>query len=118
MPLRGALRSLLALAAYAAAAALLVLGICLLVAGLWSWLHPAPVAAAWARTLAGVGLTGCSAGFAALGRRAVVSMSRREIVVSRALKFAAAVGILLALICLPFAAAIKVAAHATWFGGA
>ena len=35
---------------------------------------------------------------------------------NRTLKFVAIVGILLALICLPFAAAIRAAAHGSWFG--
>lgn len=116
--LRGVLPGLAALAAYAFAAALFVLGIALLFAGLSSWLHPFDVAAAWTRTLSGIGLIGCCAGLAALGRLAVAAMAGRAVVVNRALKFAAVVGILLALICLPFAVAIKVAAHASWFSGA
>ena len=109
---------LVALAAYAVAAALFALGIGLLLVGVLSWLHRVDVAAAWARTLAGIGLIGCGAGFAALGRLLVAGMSRREMIVDRTLKFAAVIGTLLALVCLPFAAAIKAAAHTSWFGGA
>lgn len=115
---RMALLGFIALMAYAIAAALFVLGIALLVVGILSWLHPIHVAVAWARTLAGVGLIGSGAAFAALGRLAVAAMADREIAISRKLKFAALIGILLALICLPFAAAIKTVAHASWLGGA
>lgn len=116
--MRGALLGLAGVAAYVFAVAPLVLGVALLFFGLSSWLHPAQVAAAWARTLAGVGLIGSSAGFAALGRLSIAGATRRQVVVSRALKFAAVIGILLALVCLPFAAAIQAAAHAAWFRGA
>src|SRR6185312_405024 len=116
---RGVLMILAALLAYALAAMLLVLGVALLFAGLSSWLHLIDVAAAWARTLAGIGLVGCSAGPAALGRLAAVrAAGRRERVVNRKLKFIAVAGVLLALICLPFALAIKAAAHIAWLSGA
>ncbi|HZT01509.1 MAG TPA: hypothetical protein VFA39_04515 [Steroidobacteraceae bacterium] len=115
---RGVLLMLVALLTYALAVLLFVLGVALLFAGLSSWLHLVDVAAAWARTLAGIGLVGCSAGLAALGRLAVGAAGRRERDMSRALKFVAVIGILLALVCLPFAAAIRAAAHAAWFSGA
>lgn len=78
-------------------------GLGLLVMGFQSWVHPGNVASAWARTLAGVGLMGGSGGAIAL---------------RRGRKFVAVVGIVLALICLPFAAAIHASAHAPWFGWA
>ena len=118
----------LALAALSAAFILVLLaGIGLLVGGIVSWVHPVDVASAWARTLAGVGLIGGSAGIGALGWLAVErlvgplgKLSRlrppADHPVRRTRKFVAAVGLLLALICLPFAAAIHVSAHAPWFG--
>lgn len=97
-----------------------VMGIALLIAGLSSWLHPGDVASAWARTLAGIGLIGGSAALAALlwlaVERVVGSGSAAETPVRRARKFVAAIGILLALVCLPFAAGIHAGAHAPWFG--
>jgi hypothetical protein len=110
-----------ALAVGALAVALLVvgvLGLVLLVAGLSSWMHPGAVAAAWARTLAGLGLIGGSAALAALLWLAVERFtgraSQEETPVRRARKFVAVIGILLALVCLPFAAAIHASAHAPW----
>jgi len=97
-----------------------VTGIVLLVAGLSSWLHPGDIAAAWARTLGGTGLIGGSAALAALLWLAVERFAGRapqeETAVRRARKFVAVIGILLALVCLPFAAAIHVSAHAPWLG--
>ena len=97
-----------------------VMGIALLAAGLSSWMHPGAVAAAWARTLAGIGLIGGSAALAALlwlaAERLTGRASRGETAVGRARKFVAAIGILLALVCLPFAAAIHASAHAPWLG--
>ncbi len=111
-----------------------VLGIALLVAGVASWVHHAQVASAWARTLGGIGLIGASSGFIALGWLALSGMApplgdfarlRYRILdpaddghtaASRALKFIAAIGFLLAVICLPFAAAIRVSAHGPWLG--
>lgn len=109
-------------------------GFALLVAGVSSWLHPVAVAAAWARTLGGVGLIGGSAGLAALGWLVVERLpgplgrfahlryriphpvSDEETALQRARKFVAVIGILLALICLPFAAAIHATSHAPWLG--
>jgi hypothetical protein len=131
----------LALATFAAAVALFLIclaGFALLVAGISSWLHPVDVASAWARTLAGIGLIGGSAGFAALGWLAVERLagplgrlarvrSRAPQVASagqtelqRTRKFVAVVGILVALVCLPFAAAIHTTTHRPWldWGGA
>jgi uncharacterized membrane protein HdeD (DUF308 family) len=126
-----------ALAMFSAAVALFLIclaGFALLVAGISSWLHPVDVASAWARTLAGIGLIGGSAGFAALqwlaverlaaplGRlahlrnRVVRSASKGETQLRRARKFVAVVGILVALICLPFAAAIHTTTHRPWLG--
>lgn len=111
-----------------------VLGIVLLAAGVASWAHHVDVAASWARTLAGIGLIGASCGFIALGWLALGGMApplgdfarlRYRVLdpaddghaaASRALKFFAAIGLLLALICLPFAAAIRVSAHGSWLG--
>ncbi|MGH8202278.1 MAG: hypothetical protein ACREVO_18235 [Steroidobacteraceae bacterium] len=95
-----------------------LLGVVLLGAGLLSWLHPVDVASAWARTLGGIGLIGGSAGLMALGWLAVdrVAARREETAVRRARKFIAVIGILLALICLPFAAAIHASAHRPWLG--
>ena len=128
---------LIALAAFATAVALFLIclaGFALLVAGISSWLHPVDVASAWARTLAGIGLIGGSAGFAALGwlaverlagplgqlarlrNRAPRSASPGETELQRTRKFVAIVGILVALICLPFAAAIHATTHAPWLG--
>jgi hypothetical protein len=127
----------LALAMFAAAVALLLIGLAgfaLLAMGISSWLHAVDVASAWARTLGGVGLVSGSAGVAALGwllverlpgplgrladlrRRAPHSIPEAESAWQRVRKFVAVVGILLALICLPFAAAIHAAAHAPWLG--
>lgn len=110
-------------------------GIILLTAALSSWLRPAVhVASAWARTLGGIGLIAGGAGFAALGWLAVERLTgplghlarlrnrvprsapQEETPLRRVRKFVAVLGILLALICLPFAAAIHVTAHAPWFG--
>jgi hypothetical protein len=125
----------IALAVFAATVALFLLclvGIALLIAGLASWLHPIDVAAAWARTLGGIGLIGGSAGVAALGWMGVERLTgpladfaglphrgrpapaQGESALQRARKFVAVVGILLALICLPFAAALHATAHAPW----
>ncbi len=126
-----------ALAVFAGAVALFLIclaGFALLISGLSSWLHPVDVASAWARTLAGVGLIGGSAGFAALGWLAVErlagplgqlarlrnrvprSASRTGSELQRTRKFVAIIGILVALICLPFAAAIHATTHASWLG--
>jgi hypothetical protein len=117
------LRYAVALVAVALAGALLViglLGIAFLVQGLVSWAHSADVAYAWARTLAGVGLIGASAGFAALESLAIEAMAHPprtgQSAMHRARKFVAVIGILLALICLPFAAGIHAAAHGPWLG--
>jgi hypothetical protein len=106
-------------------------GIALLVAGVLSWLHPVDVAASWARTLGGIGLIGGSAGVAALGWLGVERLAgplgdfarlryrapeEEETTLRRVRKFVAVVGILLALICLPFAAAIHASAHEPWLG--
>lgn len=121
--LAGPIPYVVALVAGALAIALLivgVLGIVLLVAGISSWFHPGEVAAAWARTLAGLGLIGGSAALAALlwlaVERVVGGGSAAESRIQRARKFVAAIGILLALVCLPFAAAIHVSAHEPWLG--
>ena len=123
----------LAISAVAVALFLVCLvGIALLIAGLASWVHPVDVASAWARTLGGLGLIGGSAGFAAFGwlaierlagplgdfarlrSRARASPEGGESALHRARKFVGVVGILLALICLPFAAAIHASAHEPW----
>lgn len=138
--LTGLILCVLALAMFAVAVALfliLLVGIALLFTGAASWLHPADVASAWARTLAGVGLIGGSCGLAALGWMAVERLAAplgafarlrprgglrawaqagAESAVPRARRFVAVVGILLALICLPFAAAIHTTAHGPWLG--
>jgi hypothetical protein len=128
--LRGALLCVVALVVLAFAVALLaigLLGIALLIAGVLSWLHPVDVASAWARTLAGIGLIGGSTALAALGWLALGGMApllgdvarlryRALSPASRTLRFVAVIGILLALICLPFAAAIRVTAHGPWLG--
>ena len=135
----------LALFALSVALVLICLvGVALLIAGLVSWVHPVDVASAWARTLGGIGLIGGSAGIGALGWLAVERLvgplgrlarllsragdhasepevsdgevSQKESPLRRTRKFVAAIGILLALICLPFAAAIHVNAHAPWLG--
>lgn len=111
-----------------------VLGIALLVAGVASWVHHVDLASAWARTLAGIGLIGAGSGFIALGWLALGGMAPPlgdfarlryrvldpaddgHVAASRALKFIAAIGFLLAIICLPFAAAIGVSAHGPWLG--
>jgi hypothetical protein len=124
----------IALAVFAVTVALFMVclvGIALLIVGLASWVHPIDVASAWARTLGGIGLIGGSAGLAALGwmgverltgplgdfaglRHRVRPAPAQESALQRARKFVAVVGILLALICLPFAAALHVTAHAPW----
>ena len=114
--LRQGLLGMLALVLSASALALFVLGVTLLIAGLLSWLRPYDVAAAWARTLAGAGLLGGSGGVAALAWLAFGSMAQRPTVMNRKLKFAAVIGSLLALICLPFGAAIGAMTHVSWFG--
>jgi uncharacterized integral membrane protein len=43
-------------------------------------------------------------------------VSEEETALQRARKFVAVIGILLALICLPFAAAIHATAHTPWLG--
>ena len=94
-----------------------VLGIALLIAGIVSWMHPGDVASAWARTLGGVGLIGGSAGLAAVGWLAAERLAKRgETALHRAAKFMAVIGILLALVCLPFAAAIRTTTHGPWLG--
>lgn len=126
-----------ALATFAVAVALFLIclaGFAMLIGGISSWLHPVDVASAWARTLGGIGLIGGSAGLAALGwlaverlagplgrlarlrSRAPRSASEGETSLQRARKFVALVGILIALICLPFAAAIHATTHAPWLG--
>ena len=135
--LAGLILWILALAMFAIAVAVLLIclaGFALLVAGISSWLHPVDVAGAWARTLGGIGLIGGSAGLGALGWLAVERLPRplgrfahlryriprpvpdEETALQRARKFAAVIGILLALMCLPFAAAIHVTSHAPWLG--
>jgi hypothetical protein len=127
--LRAALLCGFALLVLALAVALVALGlgIALLIAGLLSWLHPVDVAAAWARTLAGIGVIGGSTALAALGWLALGGVAPRlgELARwrygalspdSRTLKFIAVIGILLALICLPFAAGIHASAHGPWLG--
>ena len=114
--LRQALLGAAALLLAALAAVLCVLGAALLIAGLCSWLRPVNVASAWARTLAGIGLVGGSAGLAALAWLALRGLTRRQVVMSRKLKFAAVIGSLLALICLPFGAAIGAMTHVSWLG--
>jgi hypothetical protein len=118
--LSGPIPYVVALVVGALAVALLIagiLGIVLFIAGLASWLHPGEVAVAWARTLAGIGLIGGSAALGALLWLAVESVAgwgTGEGSVHRARKFIAVIGLLLALICLPFAAAIHVSAHKPW----
>lgn len=140
--LAGLILCVVVLVVFAAGVALLIIclaGIALLVAGLASWLHPADVAAAWARTLAGIGLIGGSAALASLGWLAVERLaapladfagvrqrgrggtlpaapSPGETGLRRARKFVAVIGILLALVCLPFAVAIHASpgAHGPW----
>ena len=130
-----------AAALFALSVALLLIclvGAGLLVMGVLSWTRPSNVAAAWARTLAGLGLIGGSGGIWALGRLGVEGgvgalgkfarlrsraphhasgpeASQREVAMRRRRKFIAVIGILLALICLPFAAAIHASAQAPWF---
>lgn len=129
--------SVVALAAFAAAVGLFLIclaGFALLISGISSWLRPVDVAAAWARTLGGIGLIGGGAGFAALGWLAVEKLAgplgrfahlrnlipgptaKGETELQRTRKFVAVVGILVALICLPFAAAIHATTHAPWLG--
>ena len=128
---------LVALAVFAGAVALFLIGLAgfaMLDAGIASWLHPVDVASAWARTLGGIGLIGGSAGLAALGWLAVErlasplgrfarlrNLAPREVLegetaLQRARKFVALIGILIALICLPFAAAIHATTHEPWLG--
>jgi hypothetical protein len=120
--LSGPIPYVVALVVGALAVALLiagVLGIVLFIAGLASWLHPSEAAVAWSRTLAGIGLIGGSAALGALLWLAVESVAgwgAGEGSVHRARKFIAVIGILLALVCLPFAAAIHVSAHKPWLG--
>ena len=103
------------------------LGVALLIAGILSWLHPGDVAAAWARTLVGVGLTGAGACLAALGwpgvgwlrmgaRRETGAHREAAMAMSRGLRFVAVIGLLLALVCLPFGAAIQATTHGPWLG--
>ena len=93
-------------------------GIALFIAGLWSWVHLVHVAFAWTSTLGGLGLIGGGAACAALAWLAMgtaipalgeVALRRYRALspAARTLKFVAAIGILAALICLPFAAAIR-----------
>ncbi|HEV2443025.1 MAG TPA: hypothetical protein VGT07_10930 [Steroidobacteraceae bacterium] len=124
-------------AVFVAAAALFIgglLGVALLIVGISSWLHPVDVAFAWARTLAGLGLIGGSSGLAALGwlaverlaaplgelarlgHRVLDSAPAAQTSLRRARGFIAVIGILLALICLPFAAAIHANSHGPWLG--
>lgn len=105
-----------ALILVASALVLLALGVALLITGLLSWLRPHNVAAAWARSLAGAGLLGSSGGIAALAWLAFEGLAQRQRVMNRKLKFAAVIGSLLALVCLPFAAAIGAMSHVSWFG--
>jgi hypothetical protein len=114
--LRRALLGAVALLLVASALALLVLGAGLLIAGIFAWLRPINVAFAWARTLTGVGLMGGGAGLVALAWLAFREMAQRQTVMNRKLKFAAVIGTLLALICLPFGAAIGAMTHVSWFG--
>ena len=120
---RGAFLGVAAAVSLAIAVPLFALGIALLIAGTLSWLHPNDLAAAWARTLAGVGLIGGSAFLAALGwpvagwlRIGGMAHGERETAMSRRLKFLAVIGLLLALICLPFGGAIHATAHGPWLG--
>jgi hypothetical protein len=108
--LRGGFPGAVAVMSLAIGLPLFGLGIVLLAAGILSWLHPIAVASAWARTLAGLGLIGGGTCLAALGW---LGTGRR---IGRRLKFIAAIGLLMALICLPFGAAIHAAAHAPWLG--
>ena len=121
--LRAAFLGVAVALALAIAVVLLGLGIALLIAGLLTWVHPGQVASAWARTLTGLGLIGLGVCLAALGwpgvgwlRRIGKPRGETETALGRMLKFVAAVGILLALICLPFGTAIHAAAHVPWFG--
>ncbi|HVS77121.1 MAG TPA: hypothetical protein VHE11_09315 [Steroidobacteraceae bacterium] len=119
---------LVALVAIASAIGVLIaglLGLALLVAGIVSWLRPGDLTEAWARTLAGAGSIGISGALAALAwtagsafahaRRPDLDPARGE-ATRRTLKFVAILGILLALVCLPFAAAIHATAHKPWLG--
>ena len=114
--LRQALLGSLALLLAVSALMLLALGAALLVAGLLSWLRPVNAASDWARTLAGVGLVGGSVGFAALAWLASGAMTHRRTLMNRKPKFAAVIGCLPALVCLPFGAAIGTMGHVSWFG--
>jgi hypothetical protein len=114
--LRRAYLGTAALILVASALVLLGLGMAQLIAGLLSWLHPHGVATAWARTLTGAGLLGSSGGLAALAWLAFEGLAQRQRPMNRKLKFAAVIGSLLALVCLPFGAAIGVMAHVSWFG--
>ena len=130
--MRGILLCVVALALVAVSVGLCLIcltGIGFLIVGLVSWLHPVDVASAWAHTLAGVGLIGGSTGTGALGWQALEKLrgpfgaagkvsaqngSESESALRRARKFVAVIGILLALVCLPFAAAIHASAHVPW----
>ena len=126
----GTILCVIALALFALSVALILIllaGIGLLVGGIVSWVHPVDVASAWARTLAGVGLISGSAGMGALGWLVVEGLvgplgklarlrPPPDHPVRRTRTFVAVVGLLVALICLPFAAAIHASAHAPWFG--
>lgn len=125
--LRGAVLVVAAALSFTIAVPLFALGLALLIVGVLSWLHhPADLAPAWARTLAGMGLIGAGACLAALGWPRVgwlrigtcreAAAAHRETAMSRRLKFIAVIGLLLALVCLPFGAAIRVAAHGPWLG--
>jgi hypothetical protein len=123
--LGGALLCLFALEvlAFTVAVGVVGLGVGSLIVGLLSWLRAVDVAFAWASTLGGMGLIGggiAGAAFAWLALGGVVPRLgdiqrlryRALSPAARTLKFMAAIGILLALICLPFAAAILVGVHA------
>ena len=131
--LRGALLGVAAALSLAIALPVFTLGVALLIAGILSWLHPGDVAAAWARTLLGLGLIGAGACLASLGwpgvgwlrigarremgvRREAEAHREAETAMSRGLRFVAVIGLLLALVCLPFGAAIQVTTHGPWLG--
>lgn len=118
--LAGTILCVVALALFAVSVALVLIflaGFDLLVLGITSWVHPFDVAVAWARTLGGIGLMGGSAGIAALGwlgvERLVGPLGKLAHLrlpthhpARRTRSFVAVIGLLLALICLPFAGAI------------
>ena len=119
--LRGAFLAVVAALSLVIALPLFALGVASFIAGIVSWLHPGEVAAAWARTLAGLGLIGGGACLAALGWPGVGWLRlgggcEAETAMSHRLKFIAVIGLLLALVCLPFGAAIRVAAQGSWLG--